>query len=249
MLRITVRDDSDAWRLKLEGKLAAAWVKEAESAWLPARTEKKRIVIDLSGVTVVDDAGCKLLEEMNEAGAQFLAEGVEMKALISEIRGESKDKWSCKKACHLVGVLALMIVAQSFTVRAQTPAAAPLRLTLKEAVALALRQNPEVAIANLNLAEGGEASKIARSALLPQVSFQASQQVTRENVSALFGSKVPNFPGHTGPFWTTQAGGSFSAPVLDLALWRRWRAARESVRTSDAQRITARELNAQLVVS
>src|SRR5262249_23615647 len=133
--------------------------------------------------------------------------------------------------------------------RAQTPAAAPLRLTLKEAVALALRQNPEVAIANLNLAEGGEASKIARSALLPQASFQASQQVTRENVSALFGSKVPNFPGHTGPFWTTQAGASFSAPVLDLALWRRWRAARESVRTSDAQRITARELNAQLVVS
>ena len=249
MLRITIHDTSDAWRLQLEGKLAGALVAEADSAWRSAGAEGKRVVIDLTGVTVVDDAGCALLEEMNRAGAQFVAGGVEMKALVSEIKGESKGKWSCKKACHLVGVLALMVAAQSFTVRAQQTPAAPLRLTLRDAVSLALRQNPEVAIANLNLAESGEGRKIARARLLPQASFQASQQVTRENVAALFGEKVPGFPGHTGPFWSTQAGGSFSAPVLDLTLWRRWQAARESVHTSDAERITARELNAQLVVS
>jgi outer membrane protein TolC len=255
MLRITVHDDTDAWRLQLEGKLAAALVAEAQTTWA-SRTARKRIVVDLTGVTVVDDAGCKLLEEMNQAGAQFVAGGVEMKALVSEIKGESKGKWSCKKACHLVGVLALVMWVQSVAVKAQGISAtaqgspsATVRLTLKDAVALALRQNPEVAIANLNLVERGENRKIARSALLPQATAEAAQQVNRENVASLFGESVPGFPGHTGPFWTTRAGGTVSAPLLDLTLWRRWQAARESVHTADMQRITARELNAQLVVS
>ena len=38
-------------------------------------------------------------------------------------------------------------------------------------------------------------------------------------------------------------------PVFDLALWRRWQASRKSVDATGAQRDTARELNAQLVVS
>jgi outer membrane protein TolC len=172
-----------------------------------------------------------------------------MKALVSEIKGESKGKWSCKKACRLSGVVVLMLLAHGFVSHAQSAPAAPVRLTLKDAVARALKQNPEVAIANLNLVENGEKRKIAKSALLPQASLGVTQQVDRANVAALFGEAVPGFPGHTGPFWTTRAGGTFTAPVLDLTAWRRWQAARESVHTSDAERITARELNAQLVVS
>jgi outer membrane protein TolC len=46
-----------------------------------------------------------------------------------------------------------------------------------------------------------------------------------------------------------QAAPQISAPVFDLTLWRKWQASREAVRTTAAQQTTARELNAQLVVS
>ena len=81
-----------------------------------------------------------------------------------------------------------------------------LRLTLKEAVAMALKQNPQVAIANLNLAESESARDVSRAALLPQVSIGASDFVTRANTEALFGSPIPGFAQHIGPFWTVRAG-------------------------------------------
>ena len=149
-----------------------------------------------------------------------------------------------------MGLLALAIGGGVFARPAQAQTASPvLRLTLKEAVAMALKQNPQVAIANLNLAESESARDVSRAALLPQVSIGASDFVTRANIEALFGSPIPGFAQHIGPFWTVQAGTRFSVPVFDLALWRRWQASRESVDASGAQRDTVRELNVQLVVS
>jgi outer membrane protein TolC len=60
---------------------------------------------------------------------------------------------------------------------------------------------------------------------------------------------VPGFADHSGPFWSFEAGPTASVPVFDLTLWNQWRAAREGVNAASAQQATARELNAQLVVS
>jgi outer membrane protein TolC len=106
-----------------------------------------------------------------------------------------------------------------------------------------------VAIANLNLAESQESRTIARAALLPTAAFNASQTVTRGNLAAALGTTIPGVPAHFGPFWVTQAGPGFSAPVLDLTVWEKWRASKENVAASSAQQTTAREQNAQLVVS
>ena len=46
--------------------------------------------------------------------------------------------------------------------------AAPLKLTLRDAVQLALKQNPRVILANLGVAQSERERDIARSALLPQ---------------------------------------------------------------------------------
>ena len=173
-----------------------------------------------------------------------------MTQLIEEmLEGSSQRKTrGCSRV--LFGLVALAIGSGVFARPAEAQAALPpLRLTLKEAVALALKQNPQVAIANLNLAESESARDVSRAALLPQVSVGAADFVTRANVEALFGSPVPGFPQHIGPFWTVQAGTRFSVPVFDLALWRRWQASRESVHASGAERDTVRELNVQLVVS
>jgi outer membrane protein TolC len=132
---------------------------------------------------------------------------------------------------------------------AQPPPSATLRLTLQQAVSIGLQQSPEVAIAHLNLVEAQEARTAARSALLPQISLNANEKVTRASLEALFGTKVPGFPDHSGPFWALQAGLGGSAPIFDLTVWNQWRAAREHVNARAADQITARELNAQLVVS
>lgn len=231
----------------MEGRLAGDWVAEAENAWCSLSHKNQRVLVDMTGVTGVDACGRRLLEGMNREGAGFLVEGVAMKALIKEIQGAALS--AKRKGSALVSLLGLWMALHGGLLYANNAPAAPLRLTLKDAVSIALRQNPQVAIANLNLAESAERRNVARSELLPQVSLRASDQVTRGNVEALLGRKIPGFPAHVGPFWTIQAGPGFSAPLFDLTLWNRFKAARELMNGSDADRTTARELNVQLVVS
>jgi outer membrane protein TolC len=125
---------------------------------------------------------------------------------------------------------------------------APLKLTLHDAVGLALRQNPRVILANLNVAQSTQDSRIARAGLLPQVGAGIGESVQRENIDALFGSPFPGIPQHIGPFWVEQQGIHFSAP-LDLTLWRRYKAAQTAITAARAEELTAREESVLLVVS
>jgi outer membrane protein TolC len=224
MLRVTVHDTAKAWRLQLEGKLAGDAVIEAERAWLDA-PEGKVKEIDLRGVSCADPAGQRLLHRMHRAGAALTAQGVAMKALVHEIREGRLEAGIVARFVALL-VFALLVPWPTF---AQVPAAAPLRLTLQQAVALGLKQAPEIAIANLNLAESQQSRLAARGALLPQLSFDVTEKVQRASLEALFGKKVPGFPDHSGPFWSFEAGPTASVPVFDLTLWNQWRAAREGV--------------------
>lgn len=245
MLRVTVHDTAKTVRLQLEGKLAGEAVIEAERAWLGA-PHARAIEIDLRGVSCADPAGQRLLYRMHRAGAALVAKGVAMQALVSEIR---EGRLEAGIVARFVALLVLALLLPARSTFAQPATAAPLRLTLQQAVSLGLKQAPEVAIANLNLAGSQQARVAARGALLPQVSFGVSEKVTRASLEAVFGKKVAGFPDHTGPFWSFDAGPTASVPVFDLSLWNQWRAAREGVNAASAHQTTARELNAQLVVS
>ena len=83
MLRVTVHDKAKTWRLQLEGKLAGESVVEAERAWMDAPADRK-LEVDLRGVSCADPAGQRLLYRMHRAGAALMAQGVAMKALVSE---------------------------------------------------------------------------------------------------------------------------------------------------------------------
>jgi len=244
MLRVTVHDTAKSWKLQLEGKLAGEAVLEAERAWLDA-PKGKTVEIDLRDVSCADPAGQRFLVRVHRAGASLVAKGVAMKALVSQIREGRLEAGIVARFVALL-VLALFLPRPA---QAQPPAGAPLRLTLQRAVALGLEQAPEVAIANLNLAESQQARTAARGALLPQLSMNVSETVTRASLESVFGKKVPGFPDHTGPFWAFEAGPTASVPVFDLTLWNQWRASRESVNAAAAHQTSARELNAQLVVS
>ncbi len=125
----------------------------------------------------------------------------------------------------------------------------PLRLTLRDAVRLGLKQNPQIQIANLKLAESQQDQAISRSALLPQASFELAASAERLNLGSSFGAVLPGIPHHAGPFEVFQSGPSFSLPVLDLTLWRNWQASHQAVRASEAEATTVHEETVALVVS
>jgi len=125
----------------------------------------------------------------------------------------------------------------------------PLKLTLRDAVALALKQNPQVILANLGVSQSEQDRLIARSALLPQVNGNVSETVHRINLQTAIGLSFPGFPEHIGPFYVFQMGAAFNAPVFDLTLWRRYRSSRIGVDATRAQEMSVREESVLLVVS
>src|SRR5262245_3275937 len=80
--------------------------------------------------------------------------------------------------------LALILVACSAWAQSQPD---DLSLALTDAVELALKQNPDVQVANLTLANKQQERAIARSELLPHVEVETSESIIRHSVKALVG--------------------------------------------------------------
>jgi len=146
-------------------------------------------------------------------------------------------------------ILALVAPALAQQTAVQTPDTGTIQLTLRDAVATALRQNPQVILSNLGVARSEQEKLIARSGLLPQVAGTAGESVHRLNLETSIGFGFPGFAQHVGPFWVSQAGLGVDAPVFDLTLWRRYRGSQYGIDSSKAAQTTAREESVLLVVS
>ena len=87
MLRITVHDNPGSLTVQLEGRLAGPWVRELEECWQITRTRQRKPVLcyDLTGVTFIDAAGKRFLATLYTGGAEFLARGCLMRAVVAEI--------------------------------------------------------------------------------------------------------------------------------------------------------------------
>jgi outer membrane protein TolC len=123
------------------------------------------------------------------------------------------------------------------------------RLTLREAVQLALQQNPQAQISKLNIAISQQEHAIAKAALLPQVGVQAFDRDVRFDLDSFVGVPLPGSAHHAGPFQVLQAGPVVTMPIFDLTLWRRWQASHQALRAAEAQNRTVREQTVALVVS
>ena len=244
MLKITIHDSSEALTFQVEGKLVGAWAKELEEAWKTASTNKNRkaLIVDLTETLYIDDEGKRVLAKLFRDGAFFRTCGAMTSCIVDEITGKSGNPWRGFLTQSLLLLLAIGIARG-----ASDPA--PLRLTLRDAVQMALKQNPQVQLANLNIAESQQNQNVARSGLLPQIDVKASESVLRANLAAAFGQRITEFPEHVGPFWLVQGGPSGSLPLFDFTAWRRWQASKENVSGTRAQERTIREENVQLVVS
>jgi len=87
-LRITTTERENRRKWILQGQLAGPWVAELRSTWHGAMKSSK-CVVDLRGVTFVDEAGALVLCEMKNAGVRFIASGVDTKHLLDDLKRRS----------------------------------------------------------------------------------------------------------------------------------------------------------------
>jgi outer membrane protein len=254
MLRIYIDRSPESTTLRLEGKLAGPWVNELEHCWQDVlATPRKSLRVDLHDVTFVAAEGKALLARMHKQGVELIAAGPMTRSIVEEIRACDADPGPSAKV-HSPGHGPLFSILLAFSLllaggKARAQQKPPLRITLREAVRMALRQNPQVQIALLNVAQSEQDHSVARAALLPQADLSMLDAVQRFNLEAFIGKGLPGSPQHAGPFQLFQAGPGFSVPVFDLTLWRRWQASHQGVNATESERITVREQAVLLVVS
>jgi outer membrane protein len=269
MLRITTEKKRGKVYLGVEGRLAGPWVAALEQCWreLHAASPREKFHIDLCGVSFIDASGKVLLKEIHRQGGRLIAEGCLNQAIVLEIvahekKGTSTGAKERAKNSHIIFYtifFSLMLGptvthAQSPGKQSALPGNAPtqvLRLTLDQAVGLALKQNPTAQIAILQAAQSEQDKNIARADLLPQANAKISDEAQKVNLQAQFGGKAPfpGFPKTLGPYQVFSAGPSFGGPIFDLTLWRRYQAARDTVNASKANSLSTREQVILLVVS
>src|SRR5438445_2557072 len=269
MLRITTEKKRGKTYLNVEGRLAGPWVAALEQCWreLRATSPQEKFHVDLCGVSFIDAAGRVLLKEIHRQGGRLVAEGCLNQAIVTEIVAGGKQEGrhaekARRKSSHIIFYtifFSLMLGpavthAQGTNKQSALPGNAPtqvLRLTLDQAVGLALRQTPQAQIAILQAAQSEQDKTIARADLLPQANAKISDEAQKVNLQAQFGGKAPfpGFPKTLGPYQVFSAGPSFGTPVFDLALWRRYQAAQSTVNSSKANSLSTREQVILLVVS
>ena len=269
MLRITTEKKRGKTFLSVEGKLGGPWVAALEQCWreLHTASPQEKFHVDLCGVSFIDAAGRVLLKEIHRQGGRLVAEGCLNQAIVHEIMagekraGRTSEK-ERRKSSHIIFytiffslVLGPTVMhAQGTNKLSALPGNAPtqvLRLTLDQAVGLALKQNPTAQIAIMQAAQSEQDKNIARADLLPQASANISDEAQKVNLRAEFGGKAPfpGFPATLGPYQIFSAGPSFGMPVFDLTLWRRYQAARNTLNSSKANSLSTREQVILLVVS
>jgi outer membrane protein TolC len=112
------------------------------------------------------------------------------------------------------------------------------RQKLKEAVQLALKQNPQVVALRLLSLESDRQRQISRSALLPQASLTSTGLLGEYNIASI---ERTNTRTASGIYQYIQAGPAYSQSLLNLPLFRRYQISGEGVREARAEEAVTRE--------
>ena len=87
MLKISVVETHGQRRLVLEGKLAGPWTTEVEKAWRDAgsQLQGRKLIVDLSNVTLISADGKETLVRLMEEGAKFSCGDVLTKHVLKQL--------------------------------------------------------------------------------------------------------------------------------------------------------------------
>jgi anti-anti-sigma regulatory factor len=97
MFRITIHDEPGLRTMRIEGRLAGPCVPEAEACWRETLAQRDNPVlrIDLTGVTMIDAAGQSFLAAVRAEGAELVASGCQMRAIVAELTREPAPERGC----------------------------------------------------------------------------------------------------------------------------------------------------------
>lgn len=147
------------------------------------------------------------------------------------------------------GLLILILGMQVQASMAQDAGADSQTLTVTTAVDLALKQNLDLQIANIETAMSQQDRAATRAALLPHAELDANDAVIRYNTRAQLGIQPAIIPHAVGPYQVVHAGPAFSTPIFDLTLIRQYQASGHRLLAARADEQTVREETVLLAVS
>ena len=92
MFKISIVETHGQRRLVLEGKLGSPWTAELESAWRNAREQLqgRKLIIDLTDVTLISADGENMLFKLMSDGAKFCCADVLTKHVLKQLARECR---------------------------------------------------------------------------------------------------------------------------------------------------------------
>jgi outer membrane protein TolC len=214
---------------RLTGRLDAEHVEELKSLLSTRGRQRRRVTLDLAGVLEVDREAVRFFVK----GAGRAAHLLHCPAYVKEwCRVEAK-----RGPVRLVGKVTAVVLAALLARSLLRAQAAPVRLSLREAVERALSEGTASRLASERLTRSRAEAETARAGLLPQVETEVQDYNQILNLKT-FGFSLPGLPGTVGPFNVFDAHLRVASRIVDVAAYRRWRAARQGVVVSDVERRT-----------
>jgi hypothetical protein len=92
MLKITTIETEVQRKLILEGGIVEPWAQELERAWGRDSLGGRKLVLDLTGVTVISRDGTRVLHEMMNYGVEFICRGVYVSHVVRNLKTLCKAK-------------------------------------------------------------------------------------------------------------------------------------------------------------
>jgi anti-anti-sigma regulatory factor len=88
MLKITTIETEAQRRLILDGGIVGPWAAELDRVWESACDSlgTRKLIVDLTGVTVISQDGTHVLSNMKSHGAEFVCRGVYVKHVLRNLR-------------------------------------------------------------------------------------------------------------------------------------------------------------------
>jgi hypothetical protein len=87
MFKISIVESPGQRKLVLEGRLISPWTTEVESVWrnAGANLDGRKLVVDLSNVTLISTDGEKTLSLLMRDGAKFCCAGVLTRHVLKQL--------------------------------------------------------------------------------------------------------------------------------------------------------------------
>ena len=76
--------DEDTVTLKIEGRIVGRWVEELDAECKKCLAKKSKLVIDLSGVSFIDDRGIKVLKGMRGDRTRLTGHSLFLSGLLDD---------------------------------------------------------------------------------------------------------------------------------------------------------------------